>query len=126
VEAALAHDHPYPSHGVSWADWAHVLDARRADDTRSAAELRYLGPELEDGQVLVIIDEVLTRAQARRTFIKIRTARLAKPAGYRYLTGMGTAFLHILQGWLARMVTPGQSLLLVADCVSWIRIFLQF
>jgi hypothetical protein len=78
---------------------------------------------LEEGQVLVMIDEVLTRAQTRRAFVEIRTARLATPAGYRYLTGMGEAFLHTLHGLLARTVVPGQSLLLIADCARWIRLF---
>jgi hypothetical protein len=123
VEAALAHDHPCPPRGVSWADWAHVLDARRADAARPAADLRHLGPTLEEGQVLVMMDEVLARAQARRTFIEIRTARIATPAGYRYLTGMGDAFLHTLQGMLTRTVAPGVSLLLIADCARWIMIF---
>jgi hypothetical protein len=121
VEAALAHDHPCPPRGVSWADWAHVLGARRADAAWPAADLRHLGPELEEGQALAMIDEVLTRAQMRRTFIEIRTARIATSAGYRYLTGMGEAFSQHLRGLLVRMVVSGHSLLLIADCSRWIR-----
>jgi hypothetical protein len=35
--------------------------ARRAEATRTTEDLRHLGPELDADQVLVTVDEVLTR-----------------------------------------------------------------
>ncbi len=46
---------------VSWADWERVLAARRAAATCPIEDLRYLGPTLEPEQVLLTVDEVLTR-----------------------------------------------------------------
>ena len=121
VEAALAHERPCPPRGIAWADWARVLEARRADAARPAENLRHLGPELENGQVLTMIDEVLTRGCERRQFLEVRTARIATPAGYRYVSGMGDAFQTQLRRLLVRAVAPGYSLLLIADCARWIR-----
>jgi hypothetical protein len=85
VEAALAHAHPCPPRGITWADWARVLEARRTDPARTAADLRFLGPAVEEHQVLVTLDEVLTRAPAWREFIELRTVYLATQDGYRYV-----------------------------------------
>ncbi len=125
VEAALAQLQPCPPRGVAWSDWVRVLDARRADPTRPAGVLARLGPEVEEGQILVGIDEVLTRAQRHHTFIAVRTARIATTAGYRYVSGGGEAFLHRLRGLLVRAVVPGYSLLAIADCAHWIRAFFE-
>jgi hypothetical protein len=51
VEAALAHERPCPPRGIAWADWAWVLDVRRSDPGRTAADLRFLGPAVEARQV---------------------------------------------------------------------------
>jgi hypothetical protein len=123
VEVALTRLHPCPPRGVAWSDWARVLAARRADPARSVATLATLGPELEDGQVLVGMDEVFTRAPEQHTFIEVRTARIATPVGYRYVSGMGAAFLSHLRGLLMHAVAQGHSLLVVADCAHWIRDF---
>jgi hypothetical protein len=68
-----------------------------------------------------MIDEVLTRACEQRQFVEVRTARIATPAGYRYLTGMGAPFLSQLQQLLDRVILPGQALLGISDCARWIR-----
>jgi hypothetical protein len=83
VEAALAHKHPCPPRGIAWADWARVLEALRTDPARPVADLRFLGPAVEEHQVLVTLDEVLTRAPLRREFIELRTAYIATQDGYR-------------------------------------------
>jgi hypothetical protein len=70
-----------------------------------------------------MMDEVLTRAQAQRAFIEIRTACIATPAGYRYATGMGEAFLQHLHSLLVHAVAPDRVLLLITDCARWIRRF---
>jgi hypothetical protein len=123
VEAALAHEHPCPPHGIAWADWARVLEARRSDPVRTAADLRFLGPEVEEHQVLVAMDEVLTRASMRREFIELRTAYLATHDGYRYVSGVGHRFLQQVRGVIGRLLAPGGSLLGIADCARWIRDF---
>src|SRR5687767_13540767 len=61
VDTALASKQVRPPDGVSWADWERVLAARRAATTCPVENLRHLGPELEAEQVLVTVDEVLTR-----------------------------------------------------------------
>jgi hypothetical protein len=122
VEAALAHEHPCPPRGIAWADWARVLEARRADAAR-AVDLRHLGPEVEERQVLVSLDEVLTRAPTRREFIELRTAHVATRAGYRYVSGVGDAFLQYLRGLLGHLLGAGHALLGIADCARWIRDF---
>jgi hypothetical protein len=61
VDAALADAHVRPPVGVSWADWERVPPARRADTTYPVEELRQLGPALGADQVLLTVDEVLTR-----------------------------------------------------------------
>lgn len=64
VDAALVREHARPPDGVSWADWERVLAARRAEVACSVEDLRHLGPELEPNQVLLTVDEVLTRKPA--------------------------------------------------------------
>jgi len=61
VDVALAAEQVCPPDGVSWADWDRVLAARRAETAWGAEQLRHLGPALEADQVLVSVDEVLTR-----------------------------------------------------------------
>jgi hypothetical protein len=123
VEATLAQRQPCPPRGVAWSDWVRVLAVRRADPMRPAILLSRLGPEVEEKQVLVGIDEVFTHAQEQHTFIELRTARLATTVGYRYVSGQGEPFLHRLRDLLVRTVVPGYSLLAIADCAHWIRAF---
>ncbi len=61
VDTALAAEQVRPPDGVSWADWERVPPARRAEATRTTEDLRHVGPELDADQVLVTVDEVLTR-----------------------------------------------------------------
>jgi hypothetical protein len=75
VDTALAAQQVCPPDGVSWADWDRVLAARRAENTLALEDLRHLGPELEAEQVLVTVDEVLTRKPEPHHFWEPRTAR---------------------------------------------------
>jgi hypothetical protein len=77
----------------SWADWERVLATRRAEATRPVEDLRHLGPELEPNQVLLTIDEVLTRKPEAGHFLSLRTARIVTESGSRYLSGSGALFL---------------------------------
>jgi hypothetical protein len=78
---------------------------------------------VEEHQVLVTIDEVLTRAPTRREFIELRTAHVATRGGYRYVSGVGDAFLQHLSRLIGQLLEPGNSLLGIADCARWIRDF---
>ena len=96
VDAALASEQVWPPTGVSWADWERVLAARRAEPTLPLEELRHLGPELEPNQVLLTVDEVLTRRPEAGHFLELRTARIMTERGSRYLSGIGAVFLQQL------------------------------
>ena len=61
MDTALAAEQVCPPDGVSWADCDRVLAARRAQNTLPVENVRHLGPELEADQVLLTVDEVLTR-----------------------------------------------------------------
>jgi hypothetical protein len=93
-----------PPLGIVWADWAWVLDVRRSGPGRTAADLRFLGPDVEARQVLVAMDEVLTQAPMRREFIELRTAYLATQDGYRYVSGVGHGFLQQVRGVIGHLI----------------------
>ena len=115
VEAALAAKEVCPPEGVSWADWEWVLAARRAEAATPVEDLRLLGPMLEAEQVLLTVDEVLTRRPQVGHFLELRTARIMTERGYRYLSGAGTAFVqHLLVAVLLCLGTLS-SLLVIAD-----------
>ncbi|MGH7909366.1 MAG: UPF0236 family transposase-like protein [Thermodesulfobacteriota bacterium] len=126
VEAALAQEHPVPPPGVGAADWERVLAVRREEhQARETAALRCLGPEIAPGQIVVGADEVLVRQPKKRTFLELRTARVATPEGHRYLSGRGDTFLKAL--WVLLLLCGARSALvtLVADGARWIREFVQ-
>ncbi len=123
VEAALAREQVCPPDGVSWADWERVLAARRVEVACSVEELRHLGPELEPDQVLLTVDEVLTRRPEAGHFLELRTARIMTEHGHRYLSGVGVSFLQRLQLAVRLCLGPLSSLLLLADGARWIRSF---
>jgi hypothetical protein len=123
VDAALAAEQVRPPEGVSWADWERVLTARRVNTPPTIEDLRHLGPELEADQVLLTVDEVLTRRPEVGRFLELRTARIMTAAGYRYVSGIGTAFLQQLQVVVGLALGVFSSLLLLADGARWIRYF---
>ncbi len=123
VDAALAREQLRPPAGVSWADWERVLAARRAETTCAVEDLRHLGPALDPHQVLLTVDEVLTRKPAVGHFLELRTARIMTGHGARYLSGVGAAFLQRLQVAVLLCLGPLSSLLLIADGARWIRMF---
>ncbi len=100
-----------------------MLAARRAEVTCLAEELRLLGPELEPDQVLVTVDEVLTRRPEPGHFLELRTARIMTEQGSRYLRGVGAAFLQHRRVAVLLCLGPLSSLLLIADGARWIRRF---
>jgi hypothetical protein len=123
VEAALAAEQEHPPVGVAWTDWERVLAARRVEDPPPLADLRHLGPELAHDQVLVTVDEVLTRKPEPHHFWELRTARVITADGYRYLSGVGVSFLQVLFIVVLLALRGHRSLLLLADGARWIRSF---
>jgi hypothetical protein len=123
VDTALAAEQVRPPDGVSWADWERVLAARRAEVTRTTEDLRHLGPELNADQVLLTVDEVLTRKPEPHRFWELRTARVVTAEGYRYLSGGGPPFLQHLLVAVLLALGRRRALLLIADGARWIRMF---
>jgi hypothetical protein len=121
VEAALAQQQVRPPEGVSWTDWERVLAAREEDAQMPLAALRRLGPEVAPGQLLLVLDEVLTRAPGQGQFHELRTACLLTTETRRYLSGRSYALLRQVDA--AVHACAEQSLLVVADGASWIRTF---
>jgi len=120
---ALAQGQVRPPEGISWADWARVVTARAQEAETSLAALRRLGPEVAPGQMLLVLDEVLTRAPEQGQFHELRTACLLTTDTRRYLSGRGSAFLRQVEAAVTACVD--QSLLVVADGAAWIRTFFQ-
>src|ERR671916_1024699 len=112
-----------PPEGVSWADWERVVAARRAEADRPIEELRTLGPTVAADEVLVTVDEVLTRKPRGEGFWEVRTAKLVTPAGYRYVSGTGEGFLQVLLALVWLWLGTDRSLLLLSDGARWIRTF---
>jgi hypothetical protein len=125
VDLALAAGEVRPPSGVRYADWDRVLTARRQEASVTLDELRHLGPELEPDQVLLTMDEVLTRQTAAHQFWTLRTARLTTALGTRYLSGRGDDLLRQVQILTPACRGPGAShaLLLIGDGAHWIRTF---
>ena len=123
VDKALVREQVRPPEGVSWADWERVLATRRAEATCPVEDLRHLEPELEPGQMLLTVDEVLTRRPEPGHFLELRTARIVTEHGSRYLSGVGAAFLQHLHVATLLCVGPLSALLLIADGARWIRSF---
>jgi hypothetical protein len=121
VDTALIAGSTRPPEGVSSADWERVLFARREEATRSVADLRHLGPTLQAEEVLVTVDEVLTRKPQKRCFWELRTARVLTPEGTRYFSGTGDSFLLLLTVYLQVCLGKHRHLLVLADGARWIR-----
>ncbi len=102
-----------------------MVAARRAEADRPIEELRTLGPTLAADEVLLLVDEVLTRQPDRHHFWELRTAKLVTRAGYRYVSGTGEPFLALLLALTLVWLGPQGSLLLIADGARWIRRFFE-
>ena len=124
VEKALAAGAARAPEGISRADWERVLQRHEQDERLPATQLRRLGPEVGETEILVTADEVLVRRPEARRFWELRTARVVTAAGYRYLSGTGESFLQRLFLFLL-ILGAGQQcfLLFIADGARWIRNF---
>lgn len=119
----MADEQCRPPEGVSPGDWDRVRAARAADAETSVAALRRLGPEVAPGQMLLVLDEVLTPAPGHGHFHELRTACVLTSAGRRYLSGTGPSFLRQVQAVV--QACCARSLLVVADGAGWIRTFFR-
>ena len=63
------------------------MQARQAEMTTSAAELRRLGPQVQPGEVVASVDEIQVRRPQKRRFLELGTAYVRTASGYRYLSG---------------------------------------
>jgi hypothetical protein len=122
VEMALEREDPQPPEGVRACDWERVL-AARCEEQATIEKLRRLGPEVQPGQIVAATDDVEVRRPEHRRKLTIRTARIATPEGFRYLSGGGDLVLDqlylllLLCGGLHSWVT------LLGDGARWIRNF---
>ena len=124
VETALAQPEPQPPDGVTLGDWERVMQARRAEPTATAADLRRLGPEVQAGQILASTDDVQVRRPEKRRWLDLRTAYVRTAQGYRYLSG--TAEMVLNQLYLLLVLCGGgltAKLTLLGDGARWIAKF---
>ena len=87
METALVQANPQPPPGVRAADWERVLAVRRTDPLAQADDLRRLGPEVQAGEVVASVDEIVVRRPEKRRFLELGTAFVRTARGYRYLSG---------------------------------------
>jgi hypothetical protein len=121
VDAALAEEAPAPPKGISPAEWERVLAVRQEEGgALDAAALARIGPQIAPGETVATVDEVVVRKPQRRQFSEVRTARLATATQYRYLCGVGDAFVQLLALWLPVVVGEGH-LTVVTDGARWLE-----
>ena len=123
VDLAVAAGEARPPQGVTYGDWARVLEARRKDATRTLEALRHLGPELEENEVLLTSDAVLTPQTEAKQYWELRTASLVTAEGTRYVSGRGEHIVDQLRVLGDLWRRSGRSVLVIADGARWIRAF---
>jgi hypothetical protein len=124
VEQALKCDDPQPPAGIRACDWERVLAARREEHAQyTPAELRRLGPEVQPGQIVAATDDVEVRRPEDKRKLSLRTARIATPEGFRYLSGCGQIVLDQLYLLLLLCGGPQKWVTLLGDGARWIRDF---
>jgi hypothetical protein len=126
VETALAQPDPKPPEGISASDWERVVQARQAEASVQAAALRRLGPQVQPGEVVASVDEIVVRRPAKRRFLELGTAYVRTAGGYRYLSG--NIELVLRQLFLLLRLCGGDvqtKILLLGDGARWIIRFFQ-
>ena len=125
VEIALAQPTPKPPKGVTLSDWERVLQVRREEPTRKAEELRRLGPEVQPGEVVASVDEIVVRRPEKRSFLELGTACVRTTAGYRYLSGSVEMVLRQLLLLLTLCGGIHAKIVLLGDGARWIMRFFE-
>jgi hypothetical protein len=125
VETALAQANPQPPAGVRAADWERVLAVRRTDSLAQADDLRRLGPEVQAGEVVASVDEIVVRRPEKRRFLELGTAFVRTASGYRYLSGSIELVLQQLFLLLSLSGSLQTKITLLGDGARWISRFFQ-
>jgi len=122
----LTQPDPKPPAGITARDWARVRQARQADTPAPAEALRQLGPQVQPGEVVASVDEVVVRRPEKRRFLELGTAYVRTAGGYRYLSGSLEMVLRQLV--LLLRLCGGNvetKVVLLGDGARWIRRFFQ-
>ena len=125
VETALSQPNPQPPKGVTISDWERVMQARREEPTRKAEELRRLGPEVQPGEVIASVDEIMVRRPEKRSFLELGTACVRTATGYRYLSGKIEMVLRQLLLLLTLCGGLHAKVTLLGDGARWIMRFFE-
>lgn len=88
VEMALADGQRRSPDGVSPGDGDRIRAARATDPTASVETRRRRGPEVATGQMLLVLDEVLTRATEQGPFHELRMAACSRRTGAAISVGL--------------------------------------
>ena len=125
VEMALAQPDPKAPKGVTSNDWERVMQVRREEPARKAEELRRLGPEVQPGEVVASVDEIVVRRPEKRSFLELGTACVRTTAGYRYLSGSIEMVLRQLLLLLTLCGGLHAKIVLLGDGARWIMHFFE-
>jgi hypothetical protein len=125
VETALAQANPQPPAGVRAADWERVLAVKRTDPLAQADDLRRLGPEVQAGEVLARVDEIVVRRPEKRRFLELGTAFVRTASGYRYLSGSIERVVQQLFLLLSLRGSLQTQITWLGDGARWISRFFQ-
>jgi len=122
----LAQPEPKPPAGITASDWERVIQARQAETNAPAEDLRRLGPQVQPGEVIASVDEVVVRRPEKRRFLELGTAYVRTAEGCRYLSGSLEMVLRQL--FLLLRLCGGSvqtKVLLLGDGARWIMRFFQ-
>ena len=125
IEKALAQPDPKPPKGVTISDWERVMQVRCEEPARKAEELRRLGPEVQPGEVVTSVDEIVVRRPEKRRFLELGPACVRTTAGYRYLSGNIEMVLRQLLLLLILCGGFNAKIVLLGDGARWIIRFFE-
>ena len=88
-------------------------------------DLRRLGPEVQAGEVVASVDDIVVRRPEKRRFLELGTAFVRTASGYRYLSG--SIELVLQQLFLLLSLSGGlqTKITLLGDGARWISRFFQ-
>jgi hypothetical protein len=101
------------------------MQVRREEPARKAEELRRLGPEVQSGEVVASVDEIVVRRPEKRSFLELGTACVRTTSGYRYLSGNISMVLRQLLLLLTLCGGIHAKIVLLGDGARWIIRFFE-
>jgi hypothetical protein len=125
VETALAQADPQPPADVRAADWERVLTVRRTDPLAQANDLRRLRPEVQAGEGVASVDEIVVRRPEKWCFLELGMAFVRTASGYRSLSGSIERVLQQLFVLLSLRGSLQTTITLLGDGARWISRFFQ-